>query len=318
MICSKSQPKEETIMGYFQDGQWKTGWYPSDDDGRFVRPATSFRDQVRPKDIQPGRYHLYVSLACPWAHRTLVARSVLGLEEYFSVSIVDWFLDDEGWAFRDNEDSGVDDLFGHDYLRKVYLEADSNYSGRVTVPILWDKESQTIINNESREILRMMSTTFREYGNGKDLSPEEHRESIDETIEAIYEPVNNGVYKSGFAKSQKAYDEAVSTLFQALDRLNEELEGKDYLVGGQLTEADICLFTTLIRFDPVYFVHFKCSQKRIADYTNLSPYLQRLYEIPEIAKTVNFKHIRHHYFESHRSVNPQGIVATSIRGTIGA
>ena len=303
-------------MGYFQDGKWNTGWYPSDTDGRFVRPATTFRGQIQTEDIKPGRYHLYVSLACPWAHRTLIARSVLGLEDYFSVSVVDWFLDDDGWAFRDNEDSGKDDLFGHDFLRKVYLEADPNYSGRVTVPILWDKEQGTIVNNESREILRMMATVFQQHGNGQVLSPEEHRERIDQVLDAIYEPINNGVYKSGFAKSQSAYDEAVTTLFRELDRIDEELANHDFLVGDQLTEADIALFTTLIRFDSVYFVHFKCSQKRIADYEHLSRYLQRLYDIPEVAKTVDMKHIRHHYFESHRSVNPHGIVAANIRGTI--
>lgn len=304
-------------MGHFQDGQWKTGWYPSDNSGRFVRPATTFRGQIEAEDIKPGRYHLYVSLACPWAHRTLIARELLGLQEYFSVSVVDWFLDDEGWAFREREGATVDHILGHDFLRKVYLSADSHYSGRVTVPILWDKESKSIVNNESREILRMMTTTFQAYGNGRDLSPMAHREDIDATLDDIYEPINNGVYKSGFAKSQEAYEEAVDKLFSELDRWDEELESREFLVGAQLTEADICFFTTLIRFDPVYFVHFKCSKQRIADYPNLSRYLERLYKIAEIQGTVDMTHIRRHYFESHRSVNPYGVVAAPIRGTTG-
>ena len=304
-------------MGHFQDGEWKTGWYPSDSDGRFVRPPTTFRDKIEPEDIEEGRYHLYVSLACPWAHRTLIARSLLGLEKYFSVSVVDWFLDDDGWAFREREGATRDHIHGHDFLREVYLSADSKYSGRVTVPILWDRKTNSIVNNESREILRMMTTVFEPYSKGTALSPEALREEIDEVLDAIYEPINNGVYKSGFAKSQQAYDEAVTTLFQALDHWDEKLEGKDYLVGDQLTEADICFFTTLIRFDPVYFVHFKCSRQRIADYPNLSRYLKNLYERPEIKSTVDMTHIRHHYFESHRSVNPHGIVAQPTLNTIG-
>lgn len=304
-------------MGYFQDGEWKTGWYPSDTSGRFVRQATTYREQIASEEIRPGRYHLYVSLACPWAHRTLIARELLGLQEYFSVSVVDWFLDDDGWAFREREGATEDTIHGCEFLREVYLKADPNYSGRVTVPILWDKESGTIINNESREILRMMTTLFAEHGNGRVLAPEELRPEIDSVLDAIYEPINNGVYKSGFAKSQKAYDEAVNALFQALDSQEAVLEQRDFLVGEQLTEADICLFTTLIRFDSVYFVHFKCSRQRIADYPNLSAYLRRLYEVPEIKATVDMTHIRRHYFESHRSVNPFGIVATATRGTIG-
>lgn len=304
-------------MGYFQDGVWNQGWYPSDTSGRFVRPATTFRSRVTAEDIRPGRYHLYVSLACPWAHRTLIARELLGLQEYFSVSVVDWFLDDEGWAFREREGATKDTVLGHDFLRQVYLSADSNYSGRVTVPILWDKEAGTIVNNESREILRMMTSDFAAHGNGRELAPETLLEQIDAVLDAIYEPINNGVYKSGFAKSQPAYDEAVSVLFRELDRWDQELSSRDFLVGEQLSEADICLFTTLIRFDPVYFVHFKCSRQRIADYPNLSNYLKRLYAMPEIRSTVNMTHIRRHYFESHRSVNPYGIVATATRGSIG-
>lgn len=304
-------------MGHFQDGKWVTGWYPSDNSGRFVRPATTFRARPKPGDIEKNRYHLYVSLACPWAHRTLIARELLGLQDFFSVSVVDWFLDDEGWAFRQREGATPDHILGKEFLREVYLEADPKFSGRVTVPVLWDKKTGTILNNESREILRLMSSVFQPFGNGFDLSPSHRRSEIDEVMDAIYEPINNGVYKSGFAKSQEAYDEAVTALFKALDRWEQVLGTQTYLLGEQLTEADVALFTTLIRFDPVYFVHFKCSRKRIADYENLSSYLSRLYSVPEIARTVNMTHIRHHYFESHRTVNPYGIVAVPTEGTVG-
>lgn len=296
-------------MGFFEDGEWKTGWYPSDDSGRFKRPPTTFRSQVEESDVKKGRYHLYVSLACPWAHRTLIARELLGLQDYFSVSVVDWFLDDEGWAFREREGATVDHLHGKDYLREVYLLADPKYSGRVTVPVLWDKEESKIVNNESREVLRMMATTFASVSEAPSISPAHLRKDIDRVMDEIYEPINNGVYKAGFAKSQKAYDEAVTTLFEELDRLDKELPKRDFLVGEQLTEADIAFFTTLIRFDPVYAVHFKCSKKRIQDYRHLSSYLQRIYDLPEVKKTVNMEHIKHHYYESHRSVNPFGIVA---------
>ena len=298
-------------MGYFENGKWKEGWYPSDDSGRFVRPPTTFRNSIEPEDIRPGRYHLYVCLACPWAHRTLIARELMGLHDYFSVSVVDWFLDDDGWAFREREGATRDHLFGKDFLREIYLEADSEYSGRVTVPVLWDKEKSTIVNNESRDILRIMATAFKSVSNGTDLSPEKHREEIDKVMDAIYQPINNGVYKSGFAKSQEAYDEAVTELFEALDHWDGELQKRDYLVGGQLTEADIAMFTTLVRFDPVYSIHFKCSKKRIADYSNLSVYLERLLSEPEIKTTVNFDHIRNHYYQSHDSINPHRIVAVA-------
>lgn len=294
-------------MGYFENGHWKQGWYPSDESGRFQRPPTTFRDEIA--EIESGRYHLYVSWACPWAHRTLIARELLGLQEYFSVSVVDWFLDDDGWAFREREGATEDHLFGYRYLRDIYLKADPEYSGRVTVPVLWDKQHERVVNNESREILRQMATRFGEVSNGRDLSPESLRTEIDEVMDKIYGPINNGVYKTGFAKSQQAYDEAVAELFEALDHWEGALGKDDFLVGQRLTEADIAMFTTLIRFDPVYHVHFKCSARRIADYPNLSRYLRRLYEIREIRRTVNFDHIRNHYYQSHTSVNPNGIVA---------
>lgn len=304
-------------MGYFEDGEWKPGWYPSDDKGRFVRPATTFRASLKAEDVEKGRYHLYVCYACPWAHRALIAREYLGLQDYFSVSVVDWYLDDDGWAFREREGATEDHLFGSSFLREVYLKSDARYSGRVTVPVLWDKKEQAIVNNESREILRLMSTVFAEAVGSRELSPKDKRDHIDEVLDAIYEPINNGVYKTGFAKSQEAYEEALDRLFQALEHWEGELATRDYLVGDSLTEADVAMFTTLIRFDPVYFVHFKCSKKRIVDFPNLSRYLQRLYDIPEIQATVNFTHIRHHYYESHRTINPFGVVAAPPERMVG-
>lgn len=302
-------------MGYFEDGEWKKGWYPSDDKGRFVRPPTTFRGTIEPEDITKGRYHLYVSYACPWAHRALVARSYLGLGDYFSVSVVDWFLDDDGWAFRPRSGATQDHLFGSEFLREVYLKADPHYSGRVTVPVLWDKEKKSIVNNESREILRLLSTTFSRVSNGLDLSPQAKRDEIDTVLDEIYEPINNGVYKAGFAKTQVAYDEAVEKLFAALDHWDSVLSDRQFLLGDAPTEADVAMFTTLVRFDPVYSVHFKCSKRRIADYKHLGPYLQRLLSIPSWKATVNFEHIRHHYYESHTGINPYGIVAVAPQGS---
>lgn len=298
-------------MGYFEQGEWKTGWYPSDSEGRFVRPPTTFRDQLTAGAVEKGRYHLYVSWACPWAHRTLIARELLGLHDYFSVGVVDWLLDDDGWAFRPEPEQ----LYGFSFLREAYLKAQADYTGRVTVPVLWDKQEERIINNESRQILRMMTTVFEQATLA--LSPQARRPEIDEILDAIYGPINNGVYRAGFATSQKAYDEAVGELFEALDGWDEVLARQPYLLGQQLSEADICMFTTLIRFDPVYFVHFKCSRRRIADYPHLSSYLRRLYGLEGFAKTCNFHHIRHHYYESHRRVNPHGIVAEVTQETIG-
>lgn len=304
-------------MGYFEVGEWKTGWYPSDEKGRFVRPATTFRGTLVPQMYEKGRFHLFVSPACPWAHRTLIAREYLGLQEYFSVSVVDWFLDDDGWAFRERESATVDHLFGSQFLREIYLRADARYSGRVTVPVLWDKKSGSIINNESREILRLMCAMSTEISTGRELSPLELRGDIDEVLDAIYEPVNNGVYKTGFAKSQGAYDEALGKLYEALDFWDGELSNRDFLVGSAPTEADVAMFTTLIRFDPVYSVHFKCSKKRIADYEHLSAYLRRLYDIPEFQRTVDFEHICRHYYESHTAINPFGVVAARPENMVG-
>lgn len=301
-------------MGQFVDGEWKTGWYKSSESGSFERPATTFREAIG--ELDEGRYHLYVSWACPWAHRTLIARSVLGLQEKISVSYVDWFLDDEGWRFYPQHEGATEDhLYGFDHLRHLYKKADDRYTGRVTVPVLWDRKTERIVNNESREVLRQFTTKLRPWHAkvAPDLCPDTSREAIDKTLDAIYLAINNGVYRAGFATSQEAYEEAVTTLFDALDDWEEHLEGKKFLVGDRFSEADICLFTTLVRFDPVYHTHFKCSLKMIAEYPNLDRYLKRIYAQPGVAETCRLDHIKRHYFVSHRNINPTGVVALTPR-----
>ena len=303
-------------MGKMIDGEWTTQWYSSDDTGHFQREDTVFHDWVRADGstdfpVESGRYHLYVSWACPWAHRTLITRALKGLDEHVTLSAVDWFMGEEGWTFEgDDPDMIPDDVNGATYLREIYKRADDNYTGRVTVPVLWDKERATIVNNESPEIMRMFDVEFDALAtNDVDLYPEGYRDAIDETIEAIYNPINNGVYRSGFADTQEAYDEAVRTLFDALDHWEGVLDEQRYLCGDRFTEADICMFTTLVRFDPVYATHFKCNLKRLADYPNLWNYLKDIYQIPGIAETVNLRHIKNHYYQSHETVNPKRIVA---------
>lgn len=304
-------------MGKMIDGEWSTEWYESDDSGHFVREDTVFDGQIRADGstgfpVEAGRYHLYVSLACPWAHRTLIARALRGLEEVISVSVVHWEMGEGGWEFRpdDDEDATDDPLNGARFLREIYRAADANYTGRVTVPALWDKKKKGIVNNESRDILRMLSTQFgalatREF----DLYPTDLRAESDRIADAIYTPINNGVYRAGFAYSQGAYDEALGDLFEALDHWEEHLSTQRYLCGARLTEADICLFTTLVRFDPVYCTHFKCNLRRLSQYPNLWNYLLDIYQTPHIAQTVNLRHIKHHYYRSHPLVNPTGIIA---------
>lgn len=301
-------------MGQFVEGEWKPGWYKKTDDGSFQRPPTTFREEIA--ELEDGRYHLYVSWACPWAHRTLIARALLGLEEKISVSYVDWLLDDDGWRFHpEHEGSSEDHLYGFDRLRHLYKKADDRYTGRVTVPVLWDRRRETILNNESRKILRQFTTVLEPWHKegAPDLCPEDLRDLIDETLDAIYEPINNGVYKAGFATSQEAYDAAVTTLFEALDHWDAHLKAHKYLVGDRLTEADICMFTTLLRFDPVYHTHFKCSLRMIAEYPNLDRYLKRVYHQPGVAGTCRLDHIKQHYFVSHRHINPTGVVAQTPR-----
>ncbi|WJH40426.1 glutathione S-transferase family protein [Aliirhizobium terrae] len=308
-------------MGMLVEGKWQDVWYDTKaTKGHFKRTESQFRNWITPDGsagptgkpgfkAEPGRYHLYVSLACPWAHRTLIFRKLKKLEGLISVSVVDYLMLENGWEFRKRDGATGDDLFGSDYLYQVYLKADHSYSGRVTVPVLWDKQQNTIVSNESAEIIRMMNSAFDGLtGSDLDLYPAELRSEIDDLNAIVYDRVNNGVYKSGFATTQDAYEEAVTALFETLDMLDQRLETSRYLFGDQLTEADWRLFTTLLRFDPVYVGHFKCNIRRIADYPNLSGYLRDLYQQPGVAETCNLFHIKHHYYESHKTINPTGIV----------
>jgi putative glutathione S-transferase len=248
-------------------------------------------------------------MACPWAHRVLITRRLLGLEDVISVSVVDPLMGDDGWVFSDKSDCGLDTVNGAASLGEIYLKARSNYTGRVTVPVLWDRELGTIVNNESRELIRMLGTSFCQLGRiGVNLYPDQYRQLIDDTIDAIYEPINNGVYRAGFAKTQAAYDLAVVELFEALDHWEAHLGEQRYLCGPELTEADICLFTTLVRFDSVYVTHFKCNIRRLVDYPNLWAYTREIYQLPGVAETCNIDHIKRHYFWSHTSINPRRVV----------
>ncbi len=298
-------------MGLLVDGNWKDRWYDTKSSGgRFVREDSVFRDSIGSGSdarfpAEAGRYHLYVSYACPWAHRTLILRALKGLEDMIDVTVVDPLMLENGWEL--SEDSGP--VAGAKFLHEVYTKALPDYTGRVTVPVLWDKKTETIVSNESAEILRMFNTAFDDIGAAPgDYYPAQLREEIDAVNERVYHDVNNGVYKTGFATTQGAYEEAVKKLFDALDWLEERLASSRYLVGDRLTEADWRLFTTLVRFDPVYVGHFKCNVRRIADYTNLSGYLRELYQVPGVKETVNFEHIKNHYYGSHASINPTGIV----------
>ncbi len=305
-------------MGRLIEGRWSDEWYDTKSTGgRFVRQDSSFRSWIRADgstDFAPaaGRYHLFVSLACPWAHRTLIVRKLKGLEDAISVSVVHPLMAKDGWTFANpdgTEDVTGDDILGKDHLHQVYTEADPRYTGRVTVPILWDREHGTIVNNESSEIIRMFNAEFGDLADSSiDLYPEALRAEIDELNEFIYPNVNNGVYRCGFATSQEAYEEAFAGLFSALDELDARLATRRYLLGDASTEADWRLFTTLVRFDAVYVGHFKCNRQRIADYPNLSGYLRDLYQQPGVAETTNFEHIKRHYYESHSTINPTGVV----------
>lgn len=308
-------------MGLLVEGEWKDIWYDTKSSkGQFVRAQSSFRNYVtadgspgptgeRGFEAESGRYHLYVSYACPWAHRTLIFRKLKGLEDHISVSVVHYRMLEKGWEFHIEDGATEDHLFGSDTLWQVYTRADPRYSGRVTVPVLWDKKRGTIVNNESSEIIRMFNSAFDGItGNRLDLYPADLRSEIDALNARVYDTVNNGVYKCGFATSQQAYEENFAKLFAMLDELDGRLEGRKYLFGDRLTEADVRLFTTLVRFDPVYVGHFKCNLRRIADYPNLYRFLKTLYNHPGVAETVNFTHIKNHYYQSHRTINPTGIV----------
>jgi putative glutathione S-transferase len=302
------------MPGAFVDGEWKTERQWQNTDGRFVRSTTSFRDWISADGssgfpAEADRYHLYVAWACPWAQRTAIMRTLKGLEDAIGLSAVGSFLGEDGWAFYDEPGVIPDTVNGANYLREIYAKAASDYTGRVTTPILWDKEMGTIVNNESHEIVRMLDTEFGEFATtDADFFPEDLRDDIDATIDAIYEPVNNGVYRSGFATTQGAYEEAVMELFDALDYWEEVLSSRRYLCGDRITEADWCLFPTLVRFDSVYHGHFKCNLRRIVDYPNLWGYLKELYQRPGVAETVNMDHIQKHYYGSHESINSTRIV----------
>ena len=259
---------------------------------------------------EAGRYHLYVSLACPWAHRTLIFRELMGLQDAISVDIVDYHMSENGWEFKKRDGATGDSLMGKDYLHQVYTEADPHYTGRVTVPVLWDKQKKTIVSNESAEIIRMFNSAFEDIADpaAPDFYPEGLKKEIDEINDLVYRTVNNGEYKAGFATEQDVYEENVGALFDTLDKLEDRLSKQRYLVGDTLTEADWRLFTTLVRFDPVYVGHFKCNIRRIADYPNLYGYLRELYQVPGVAGTVDFLHIKNHYYGSHGTINPTGIV----------
>lgn len=302
-------------MGLLVDGRWQDKWYDTDSTGgRFERQDSAFRRRVT-RNGEPdgfpaasGRYHLYVSYACPWAHRTLILRKLKQLEEHISLSVVHWYMGENGWTFADGEGVVQDPVHGADYLYQVYLAADSAYSGRATVPVLWDLERGTIVNNESAEIIRMLNSAFDEIAAPGDYYPEAHREEIDSINRRVYSTLNNGVYKAGFATTQQAYEEAVEPLFETLNWLDERLAKRRYLIGDRITEADWRLFTTLLRFDAVYFGHFKCNRRRVVDYENLWPYARDLYQVPGVAETVHFDHIKSHYYMSHPTINPTRIV----------
>ena len=313
-------------MGLLIDGVWKDQWYDTKDSGgEFVRGESVFRNWVTPDGApgpsgeagfraEPGRYHLYVSLACPWAHRTLIFRKLKRLESIISVSVVDPFMGDNGWAFAAPDGSlspgsTRDDLLGSHYLYEIYLRANPRFSGRVTVPVLWDKTRATIVNNESSEIIRMLNHAFNQWGDASlDLYPDDLRDEIDRINALVYPNVNNGVYRCGFATTQPAYEKAFDSLFAALDELEQRLSHTRYLAGSRMTEADWRLFTTLVRFDAVYYGHFKCNLRRIIDYPNLWNYLRELYQVPGVADTVNLAQIKRHYYASHATINPTRIV----------
>ena len=308
-------------MGLLVDGVWTNQWYDtSKSGGRFERSVSQFRDWVtkdgapaqgrsRGFKAEPGRYHLYVSLACPWAHRTLIVRKLKKLEDVISVDVVHHYMGDDGWTFLKEDGATGDSLFGSDFLHQIYTRADPAYSGRVTVPVLWDKKEGTIVSNESSEIIRMLNSAFDEWGDASvDLFPAGFHEEIDAVNERIYPSINNGVYRAGFATTQSAYEEAFDILFAALDEMEEKLSQRRYLVGDRLTEADIRLFTTLVRFDAVYYGHFKCNLREIRDYPNLWAYVRDIYQVPGVADTVDMLHIKAHYYGSHVTINPTRIV----------
>ena len=308
-------------MGRLVEGVWYDQWYDtSASGGRFVRSESLFRNWVTADGApgptgeggfaaEAGRYHLYIARACPWAHRTLILRALKGLEDMVSLSATHWLMGSQGWTFEPGEGVVPDTVNDAEFLHQVYTRANPHYTGRVTVPVLWDKERRTIVSNESADIMRMFNSAFDRLGAREgDYYPAELRDEINRVNTRIYHSVNNGVYRAGFATTQQAYDEAVREMFETLDWLEERLAGQRYLCGDRLTETDWRLFTTLVRFDCVYVGHFKCNLRRLVDYPNLWAYTRELYQHPGIAATVNFEHIRKHYYMSHPTINPSRIV----------
>ncbi len=310
-------------MGLLKNGKWMDQWYDTKSSGgRFEREPSQFRNWIT-ADGSPGttgnggfksdigRYHLYVSLACPWASRTLIFRSIKGLKNIVSISVVHWNMSQFGWTFQPAKGTTPDNINKTNYLYQLYTKAQTNYSGRVTVPVLWDKKTKTIVSNESSEIIRMFNSEFNEFGaDSTDYYPENLRAEIDDINERVYNNLNNGVYKAGFATTQEAYENSVFSVFETLDWLEEKLSTTRFLTGDRITEADWRLFTTLIRFDAVYVGHFKCNLRRIADYQHLSGYLCDLYQQPGVSETVDMEHIKRHYYCSHETINPSKIVPT--------
>ena len=307
-------------MGLLIDGRWHDQWYESSKDGAFQREQAQRRNWITPDGApgptgtggfapEAGRYHLYVSLACPWAHRTLITRTLKGLESLIGVSVVSWLMLENGWTFDPAFGSSGDPLYNADFLHQLYTRDTPDYTGRVTVPVLWDTHLKRIVSNESADIIRMFNNAFDHLtGNRLDLYPSSMATDVDGWNERIYPALNNGVYRAGFATSQAAYETAFDDVFSELNHVERHLAEHRYLVGEYLTEADIRLFTTLIRFDAVYYSHFKCNERRIDDYLNLSNWLRELYQWPGISETVNFTHIKGHYYASHRTINPTGII----------
>lgn len=297
-------------MGLLVDGKWQDKWYDtSKTEGRFQRQDASFRQDISPGDaVQSGRYHLFVSHACPWAHRTLIFRQLKSLAPHIDVTVVSPIMLENGWEFN-GQLGDADPLYQHDFMHQLYTKAQSDYNGRVTVPVLWDKQNHNMVNNESADIIRLFNSDFNELTNNRyNFYPKRLQTDIDSVNDWIYNDINNGVYKCGFATTQEAYQDAFQALFRALDKAEAILAKQLFLTGDHLTEADWRLFTTLIRFDAVYVGHFKCNQQPIADYPALSHYLRSLYQLPGIAETVHMNHIKQHYYISHPMINPTQIV----------
>lgn len=303
-------------MGVLVEGVWREDEPESRTvRGRYVRRESQFRNWITSDGgsgfkAEAGRYHLYVSLACPWAHRTVIFRKLKGLEDAISLSIVEPHMGNKGWVFSDAPGTIPDTVNGKRYLHEVYALAKPGYTGRVIVPVLWDKKTRSIVNNESSEIIRMLNSAFNDVARRPELDfyPEPLRHAVDEINAFVYERINNGVYRAGFAVTQEAYEEAFDALFDALDRIEARLARQRYLVGSRMTEADWRFFTTLVRFDAVYYGHFKCNLRRIVDYPNLANYLRELYQVQGVAETVDIDQIKRHYYGSHKAINPTGIV----------